>query len=96
MHALNLGEVYYITAKKYGHEQADLAYSRIKAFPLVVIDQLSEGLLLTAASLKARFPIAYAGCFAAALAVLHDAALLTGDREFQNLENAGVIEVAWL
>ena len=66
LHALHLGEVYYITLREQGSSLADLAYSRIKAFPLTFIDQIDEELLLTAASLKASFPISCADSFAAA------------------------------
>ena len=47
---------------------ADLAYSRIKAFPLTFIDTIDEELLLKAASLKASYPISYVDSFAAAMA----------------------------
>ena len=96
LHALHLGEVYYITLRKQGSTLADLAYSRIKAFPLTFIDQIDEALLLTAASLKANFPISYADSFAAALAKIKNCALLSGDPELKMLENEKVIVIEWL
>ena len=96
LHALYLGEVYYITLREQGSTLADLAYSRIKAFPLNFIDQIDEELLLTAASLKANFPISYADSFAAALAKIKNCALLSGDPELKMLENEKVIVIEWL
>ena len=96
LHALHLGEVYYITLREQGSKLADLAYSRIKAFPLTFIDQIDEELLLTAASLKASFPISYADSFAAALAKIKNCALLSGDPELKRLENEKVIAIEWL
>ena len=96
LHALHLGEVYYITLREQGTHLADLAYSRIKAFPLTFIDQIDEELLLTAASLKANFPISYADSFAAALAKIKNCTLLSGDPELKTLENKKVIVIEWL
>ena len=96
LHALYLGEVYYITLREQGSTLADLAYSRIKALPLTFIDQIDEELLLTAASLKANFPISYADSFAAALAKIKNCALLSGDPELKMLENEKVIVIEWL
>ena len=96
LHALHLGEVYYITLREQRTHLADLAYSRIKAFPLTFIDQIDEELLLTAATLKANFPISYADSFAAALAKIKNCALLSGDPELKALENEKVIVIEWL
>jgi predicted nucleic acid-binding protein len=96
LHALHLGEVYYITLREQGTNLADLAYSRIKAFPLNFIDHIDEELLLTAASLKATFPISYADAFAAALAKIKNCTLLSGDPELKLLENKKIIVIDWL
>jgi ribonuclease VapC len=96
LHAIHLGEVYYITLREQGQTLADLAYSRIKALPLKLVDHIHEELLLTAATLKANHPISYADCFAAALAIINRCPLVTGDPEFKSLEKEGVITVEWL
>jgi predicted nucleic acid-binding protein len=96
LHALHLGEVYYITLREQGRDMADLAYSRIKAFPLTFIDTIDEALLKTAAALKAHYPISYADAFAAAMAINQKAALLTGDPEFKVLEKNEHISIEWL
>lgn len=96
LHAIHLGEVYYITLREQGPNLADLAYARIKAFPLRYIDNISEEMLLTAARLKANYPISYADAFAASLAVIHNSYLLTGDPEFKTLEKKENIPIEWL
>jgi len=96
LHAIHLGEVYYITLSEQGPNLADLAYARIKAFPLRYIDNISEEMLLTAARLKANYPISYADAFAASLAVIHNSYLLTGDPEFKTLVKKENIPIEWL
>jgi predicted nucleic acid-binding protein len=95
-HAIHIGEVYYITLREQDQNVANLAYSRIKAFPIKVIDRIDEELLLTAARLKAGYPISYADAFAAALAIVYNAPLLTGDPEFKPLEKGKLIRIEWL
>jgi predicted nucleic acid-binding protein len=96
LHSIHLGEVYYITLREQGQNAADLAYARIKAFPLTFIDKIDEELLLKAASLKAGYPISYVDSFAAALAKIHNCALLTGDPELKVLEKESIISIDWL
>ena len=96
IHAIHIGEVYYITLREQGKSLADLAYARIKALPIKMIDRIDEELLLTVAGLKAKYPISYADSFAAALAMIKNCPLLTGDPEFNSLEKQGIISMEWL
>lgn len=96
LHAIHLGEVYYITLREQGQNVAELAYARIKAFPLRYIDIINEELLRKAARLKANYPISYADSFAASLAIIHNSYLLTGDPEFKKLEKKENISIKWL
>jgi len=96
VHVIHLGEVYYITHREKGKDVADLAYTRIKGFPLNFVDRISEALLLTASILKARFPISYADAFAAAMAKINRVPLLSGDPEFLSLQEKGELDMAWL
>lgn len=93
MTVINLGEVIYTTERKRGLPDAQLILSRIKELPIKLID-IDEGLALAAAHIKAEHSIVYADCFAAALANLQKAVLLTGDLEFKKLEKD--IEIYWL
>ena len=96
LHAIHLGEVYYITLREQGQDLADLVYARIKAFPIRYIDIIDDELLRKAAWLKANYPISYADAFAAALAIIHNSSLLTGDPEFKKLEKKEEISIEWL
>ena len=96
LHAIHLGEVYYITFREQGQDLADLAYARIREFPLAYIEMVDEELLRTAAKLKAKYPISYADAFAAAIALIKNAFLLTGDPKFQPLEEKENIFIEWL
>ena len=96
LHAIHLGEVYYITLREQGQDLADLAYARIREFPLTYIETIDEDLLRTAAKLKATYSISYADAFAAAIAIIKNAFLLTGDPEFQPLEEKENISIEWL
>ena len=95
-HAIHLGEIYLVTLREQGRGLADLAYSRVKALPIKLIDRIDEELLLAAAGLKAKYPISYVDSFAAALAMINNCPLLTGDPEFELLEKQGVITIEWL
>jgi len=96
LHIIHLGEVYYITLREQGQDLADLAFSRIKAFPVNLVQHIDDKLLLMAATLKANYPISYADSFAAALAKINKCPLITGDPEFKILEKQGIIEIEWL
>ena len=96
LHAIHLGEVYYITLRERGQDLADLAFARIKSFPLTYIDTIDENFFRTAARLKANYPISYADAFAASIAVIQNSSLLTGDPEFKKLEKEEDISIEWL
>ena len=92
---VNWGEIYYSVARAEGvtvaeQKAADLATLAIELVP--VDDDLQ--LVREAARLKASKKMAYADCFAAALAKLRNAELVTGDPEFKEVESE--VKVAWL
>lgn len=93
MSVINWGEVYYQVARRYGEPQAREIERMIQSFPIAVIDADRE-LTREAARLKAGKPLAYADCFAAALAKIKKAELYTGDPEFKAVEKE--VEVIWL
>jgi predicted nucleic acid-binding protein len=93
MSTVNLGEVLYITERERGLPKAQEVLARIDELPIRVIDAAREHTLV-AAHIKARCPIAYADCFAVALAKLEGASIVTGDPEFKQL--ASIVPIAWL
>ena len=92
---VNWGEIYYSIARTEGEavaeqKAADLATLAIELVP--VSDDLE--LVREAAKLKVSKKMAYADCFAAALAKLRNVEVVTGDPEFKEVE--GEVKVAWL
>lgn len=90
---INLGEVAYIIERRLGRSQRNVILVNIEALPVKLVD-VSKDLALKAAALKARYAIAFADCFAAALAQWFKAAVLTGDPEFKKIQD--IVPVEWL
>jgi len=82
---VNWGEVYYITLREAGRERADQVAHLLSTLPIQFVPVDME-LAKKAAELKARKKMSYADCFAAALARLRKAELVTGDNEFNQVE----------
>jgi ribonuclease VapC len=95
MSVINLGEVIYIVERERGLPQAQKTLARIDELPISIVDA-DRYVTLAAAHIKAQYPIAYADCFAAALAQLRKAALVTGDPEFKGIEANSLIPFVWL
>jgi ribonuclease VapC len=91
MSLVNLGEVLYSVQRTLGLSGRDAALSVIDQLPILVTAP-DRAQTLKAAELKAEHPIAYAGCFAAALALAREAHLVTGDAEFRLIERDVAIE----
>jgi|SRR5271165_2286823 len=81
INVVNLGEVFYVSAKRrgmdYGRQVLQTLRSRLTTI------SASDELVMLAAMLKARHRISYADGFAAATAILQQAPLVTGDPEFR-------------
>lgn len=90
---VNLGEVVYRTQRQYGLERTQEVLARIEEYAPSVVD-VDRALALAAAHLKARHAMAYADCLAGALAQRMEAALVTGDPDFRQIED--LISIEWL
>ena len=90
---INLGEVWYSIARAHSSHEADNAVRKVVSTGLGMVASDWE-LTLQAARIKARYKIACADCFAAALALDRGAELVTGDPEFRQLENE--VKIIWL
>jgi len=90
---INWGEMYYIALREGGKERAELYKNTFARYPITIVDADKE-LTLQAAQYKAYNKISYADAFAAALAKLKDAQLITGDKEFKTLEQE--IKINWI
>jgi len=90
---VNLGEVAYRTERRYGLKRAQGVLAKIEEYAPAVID-VNRELALAAAHLKAQHHMSYADCLAAALAQRLDAAVVTGDPDFRQVEH--LVAVEWL
>jgi predicted nucleic acid-binding protein len=90
---INVGEVYYIAAKRYGREKAERFLERLPSLPIrVVLPDESD--IIAAARLKGSRRLAYADAFAAALALREGATVITGDPELAALKD--LLKIDWI
>ncbi|MDA2938395.1 type II toxin-antitoxin system VapC family toxin [Acidobacteria bacterium AH-259-A15] len=85
MSVINLGEVWYIIARATSAPEADHTIVQLTELGIESIDA-DWSLAREAASLKSRYRMSFADCFAAALAKQQKAELVTGDPEFKQVE----------
>jgi len=90
---VNWGEVYYITLREAGRERAEAVAQLISTLPIEIILADLE-LTKQAAEFKAVKKMSYGDCFAAALAKLRKAELITGDAELKQVE--GEVKIHWI
>jgi len=90
---VNWGEVYYQVARRFGEQKAQEVERLIQTLPIILVEANKE-LTREAAHIKATKRMAYADCFAIALARLKKAELYTGDSEFKAVEKE--VKVVWL
>lgn len=90
---INFGECLYISEREASHEHAVAVADQIEQLPIRIVPA-DRKLVVDAAHLKANFRISFADAFAAALAIRHDAPIVTGDPEFLALEK--LLKIEWL
>lgn len=90
---INAGEVWYRISRGNSPELADRSLQELQAIGIELVEA-DWSLTRQAAAFKAMGNISYADCFAAALAKLRNCPVVTGDKEFAQLENE--IKIEWL
>ena len=93
INVVNLGEIWYSIARAKDAKTADRYINEVRGMTIEVLDTNWE-ITRQAAVFKSRGGLAYADCFAAATAALNNAKLVSGDREFQKIEDE--ITIVWL
>jgi uncharacterized protein len=93
MTVVNVGEVWYTVAREVSEDDANQIVKELHDFRIQFVDADWE-LTQEAARFKSKHKMSYADCFAAALAKIHKADLITGDKEFKPLD--GEITISWL
>lgn len=94
MSVVNVGELWYNTARAHSPADADRVINELRALKVEFVDATWD-LTKQAALFKTKGKIAYADCFAAALAKDRRAELLTGDPEFKQIESSEV-KILWV
>jgi predicted nucleic acid-binding protein len=91
--AINVGELIYIVQRRSGEKTKLQMLVKLKSLGFTIIPCPNE-LIFKAAELKARFAMSYADTFAVASAMEHNATLVTGDPEFQQVEQ--LVQIIWV
>lgn len=90
---MNLGEILYTVGRKLGPDTSQETLHDVMTLPVQIAEATLER-VLSAAHIKARFPVSYADAFAVALAQETGATVVTGDLEFKRVES--LVKVLWL
>ncbi|MGO8816621.1 MAG: type II toxin-antitoxin system VapC family toxin [Terriglobia bacterium] len=92
---INVGEVFYLIAKRHGAAPAERFLADLAMMPIQALLP-DRKLILAAARLKSRHAISYADAFAAETARDQNAQLVTGDPELWRLSKQEPIDIVWL
>jgi predicted nucleic acid-binding protein len=96
---MNIAEVYYITKRRSIEPDTQLAADKVvellEQLP-IQIKPVSKREAVAAARLKSDYAMSLADAFAAALAKTHNARLVTGDPEFESLDENEEVSILWL
>jgi len=92
---INVGEVFYLIAKRHGAAPAERFLADLAMMPIQSLLP-DRKLILGAARLKSRYPISYADAFAAETAREQNAILVTGDPELWRLSKREPIDLLWV
>jgi len=93
MTVVNAGEVWYIIAREISEAEANSSLKELRELRIQFVDVDWE-LTQEAARFKTKNKISYADCYAAALAIVKKADLVTGDREFKAVEDQ--VKIQWV
>jgi len=93
MCVVNVGEVWYTLAREVSEDEANASVKSLRDLR-IQFEDADWALTQEAARFKSQNKLSYADCFAAALAKIRKAELITGDKEFKSLD--GEIKISWL
>jgi ribonuclease VapC len=90
---INLGEILYVTKRRFGDTKKLEVLSRVHQLGFKILP-VPNSLVFKAAEIKAEYPISYADCFALASALEHSAILVTGDPDFKKASR--IVNIEWI
>lgn len=93
INAINVGEIIYSTKREFGNQKKIEVLANIERLNFIVLS-VSNNLIFQAAEYKAQYSISYADCFVLASAIEYKAVVVTGDPEFEKVEQ--LVEIFWI
>lgn len=90
---INLGEIIYLTKRRFGDEKKIEVLGRIHRLGFKILPA-PDSLVYQAAEIKANYPMSYADAFAVACAQQNSSVLVTGDPEFKTVSH--LINIEWI
>lgn len=93
MSVVNAGEVWYIIAREVSEEEAGNSLKALRDLR-ISFEDADWTITQEAARFKSKYRMSYADCYAAALAKVKKADLVTGDREFKAI--AEQVSLLWV
>jgi predicted nucleic acid-binding protein len=93
MSVINVGEIWYTMAREISEEEANASVKSLRDLR-IQFEDVNWEIAQEAARFKSQNKISYADAFAAALAKVKKAELITGDKEFIPLD--GDIKISWI
>ena len=90
---INLGEIIYVTKRRFGEIKKIEVLARIRQLGFKVV-AVPEHIVFKAAELKAEYPISYADCFALACAMENSSIIVTGDPDFKKVTH--LVDITWI
>ena len=90
---INLGEILYLTKRRFGDAKKIEILGRIHQLSFNIIPATND-LVFEAAEIKADYPISYADSFAVACAREQSAEIITGDPDFKKVEH--LAKIHWI
>ncbi len=82
----NLAEIYWFALNEYGEEKADNIYDKFKNSVVEISDDIFKGAIKFRKKHKSK-DLSYADCIGYFYTIKNNMKFLTGDKEFQGLEN---------
>jgi len=92
LNVINLGEIIYSTKRDFGDQKKLEVLANIERLGFTILE-VPKDLVFQAAEYKALYSISYADCFALASAIEHKATIVTGDPEFEKVEQ--LVDILW-
>jgi ribonuclease VapC len=90
---INLGEIVYVTKRRFGDTKKLEIIARIHQLGLRILP-VPESIVFRAAEIKADYPISFADCFALACSEEYSAVLVTGDPDFKKTDH--LVDIKWI